>query len=121
MQSHRVVPAFDKGEADDLRLGLRGKAATFQQLAFEGREEALAHRIVVGVADRSHRRPHTGFPATFAECQRRILGGINWSSQHNREECCDGRETAVGSSSVRRMGAKVAAPSSWSPLTVMPG
>src|ERR1700675_5088571 len=25
-------------------------------------------------------------------------GGINWSSQHNREECCDGRETAVGSS-----------------------
>jgi hypothetical protein len=27
-----------------------------------------------------------------------VLGGINWSSQHNREECCDGRETAVGSS-----------------------
>ena len=27
-----------------------------------------------------------------------ILGGINWSSQHNREEGCDGRETAVGSS-----------------------
>ena len=25
-------------------------------------------------------------------------GGINWWSQHNREECCDGRETAVGSS-----------------------
>ena len=27
-----------------------------------------------------------------------IRGGINWSSQHNREEGCDGRETAVGSS-----------------------
>src|SRR5260370_19701603 len=27
-----------------------------------------------------------------------IVGGINWSSQHNRKECCDGRETAVGSS-----------------------
>src|ERR1700724_998766 len=76
MQSHRVVPAFDKGEAGDLRLGLRRKAATFQQLAFEGREEALAHRIVVGVADRSHRRPHTGFLATFAECQRRILAAL---------------------------------------------
>ena len=25
-------------------------------------------------------------------------GGFNWSSQHHREECCDGRETAVGSS-----------------------
>jgi putative transposase len=25
-------------------------------------------------------------------------GGIKWSSQHNREEWCDGRETAVGSS-----------------------
>jgi putative transposase len=23
-------------------------------------------------------------------------GGIKWSSQHSREECCDGRETAVG-------------------------
>jgi hypothetical protein len=27
-----------------------------------------------------------------------VLGGFNWSSQHHREECCDGRETAVGSS-----------------------
>src|SRR5271169_2577244 len=30
-------------------------------------------------------------------------GGINWSSQHNREECCDGRETAVGSSVARQV------------------
>jgi hypothetical protein len=29
---------------------------------------------------------------------RTVLGGINWSSPHNREKCCDGRATAVGSS-----------------------
>jgi phage terminase large subunit-like protein len=29
---------------------------------------------------------------------RRSLGGFKQSSQHHREECCDGRETAVGSS-----------------------
>ncbi len=31
----------------------------------------------------------------FAE---RMDGEINWSSEHNREKCCDGGETAVGSS-----------------------
>src|SRR6266446_5361461 len=76
MQPRRVVPAFDEAEAGHLRLGLRRKAATLQQLAFEGREEALAHRVVVGVADRSHRRPHAGFLAAFAECQRGILAAL---------------------------------------------
>ena len=49
MQPRRVVPAFDEAEAGNLRLGLRRKAAAFQQLAFKGREEAFAHRVVVGV------------------------------------------------------------------------
>src|ERR1700736_1257321 len=76
MQPRRVVPAFDEAEASGLRLGLRRKAAAFQQLAFESREEALAHRVVVGVADRSHRWPHAGFVAAFAECQRRVLAAL---------------------------------------------
>jgi malonate transporter and related proteins len=35
---------------------------------------------------------------TLDIAERGSQGGINWSSQHNREECSDGRETAVGSS-----------------------
>src|SRR5712675_1051948 len=99
MQSHRVVPAFDKGEADDLRLGLRRKAATFQQLAFEGREEALAHRIVVGVADRSHRRPHTG-----------TSGPMKWSPQ----------EDSNSPFRVRSPDARSAGGGNWSRLPVLP-
>src|SRR6266550_4623422 len=76
MEPRRVVPAFDEAEAGDFRLGLRGKAMAFQQLAFESGEEAFAHRVVIGVADRSHRRPHAGFLAAFAECQRRILAAL---------------------------------------------
>src|SRR5271170_2780457 len=41
------------------------------------------------------RRPAAGL---IHHSDRGSQGGINWSSQHNREECCDGRETAVGSS-----------------------
>src|ERR1700686_2983508 len=101
MQPRRVVPAFDEAEAGDLRRGLRRKAAAFEQLAFEGREEALAHRVVVGVADRSHRWPHAGFLAAFAECQRRVVGGINWSSQQNPSTA------AMRSGSVARGGMPV--------------
>jgi DNA replication protein DnaC len=45
---------------------------------------------------KSHLAAALGF--ALVENGWRVLGGINWSSQHNREECCDGRETAVGSS-----------------------
>jgi hypothetical protein len=37
--------------------------APAQQLAFERREEALAHRVVESVADRAHRGAHAGFLA----------------------------------------------------------
>jgi len=54
MQPRRVGPAFDEAEAGDLRLGLRRKAAAFQQLAFEGREEPVGHggvHAAAGAAD----------------------------------------------------------------------
>jgi putative transposase len=41
------------------------------------------------------RRPAAGL---IHHSDRGSQGGINWSSQHHREKCCDGRETAVGSS-----------------------
>jgi hypothetical protein len=45
---------------------------------------------------KSHLAAALGF--ALVENGWRVLGGINWSSQHNRGECCDGRKTAVGSS-----------------------
>jgi hypothetical protein len=38
-----------------------------QQLTLEGREEALAQGVVVGVADAAHRRPDTGITTPVAE------------------------------------------------------
>ena len=49
MQADRVVPALDKAEAGHSCLGLGCEPATVEQLAFERREEALAHGVVVGV------------------------------------------------------------------------
>jgi transposase InsO family protein len=71
----------------------------------------LFTRKVVGWAMRDHMRAELTIAALTMAIQRQrpgaglihhsdrgSQGGINWSSQHNREECCDGRETAVGSS-----------------------
>ena len=67
-------------------------------------------RKIVGWAMANHLRAELVLDAMeMAVAQRRpkdvihhsdqgSQGGINWSSQHNREEGCDGRETAVGSS-----------------------
>jgi putative transposase len=41
------------------------------------------------------RRPAAGL---IHHSDRGSQGGFKQSSQHHREECCDGRETAVGSS-----------------------
>ena len=54
MQPHRVVPTFDEAEAGHLGLDLGREPAALQQFAFERGEEALAHGVVVGIADRSH-------------------------------------------------------------------
>ena len=40
-------------------LGLRLEAVPREELAFESREEALAHGVVIGVPDRTHRGAHT--------------------------------------------------------------
>src|SRR5208282_4997785 len=58
-----VVPALDELEHCHARLDLGPKAAAGEQLALQGREEALAHRVVEAIADRAHRRGHPGFAA----------------------------------------------------------
>src|SRR4029077_2123878 len=68
-----TVEAFDELKDGHPRLAVRSKATPIDQLAFEGGEETLAHRIVVGVADRACRWTNAGFLAASAESDRRIL------------------------------------------------
>src|SRR5439155_6250467 len=82
MTPARMIETLDEREYGDARFSLRLEPAPVEQLAFERGEEALRHRVVVGVADRSHRGPHAGLAATRAEGDRCVLGGFKWSLQH---------------------------------------
>ena len=72
MSPHRVVEALEVAEEGHAGLRPGVEAPAGEEFAFQGREEALGHGVVVGVTDRAHRRPHTrlaaaaaGRPATY--------------------------------------------------------
>jgi hypothetical protein len=67
MATVRVVPALDELEDRHARLDLALEAVAIDKFEFEGREEALAHRVVVGITDRAHRGSHARLAATLAE------------------------------------------------------
>src|SRR5208282_5165272 len=71
-----VVPALDELEQRHARIGWGLEAAAREQLAFQGREEALAHRVVEAIADRAHRRAHPGLATARAELDRGVLGAL---------------------------------------------
>src|SRR5690242_1511959 len=83
MATRWIVPAFDVAEDRHPGLGLRSKPSPCEQLAFQGCEEALAHGVIVRIADGSHGRSYAGLATTAAEGQSRILGGFKWSSQQD--------------------------------------
>lgn len=93
----RVVEAFD--ELDDrlagLVVSLERRAA--DQLALECGEEALTHGVVVAVADGSHRRPDSRFPASPAELDRGVLAALIGMMDH-----CRGRSLHDGHVERRR-------------------
>jgi hypothetical protein len=74
MPAARVVPAFNEVEDGQARLPLGTEPVAIEQLALEGREEALTQSVVVRVTDAIHRRPDSGFPTPLAEGDRRVLG-----------------------------------------------
>jgi hypothetical protein len=67
-----IVEAFDELKDGYPRLAVRSEATPIDEFAFEGGEETLAHRIVVGVADRLSRM-NASFLAAIAESDRRVL------------------------------------------------
>jgi hypothetical protein len=92
-----VVPAFDKVEESEARVGLGAEAFAIEQLALEGREEALTHGVVVGVAHTAHRRADAGVTTAPSEGERRVLGEFKRLSQHLiRGGCDDQTEAAFG-------------------------
>ena len=60
MASVWIVPGLDEVEHSHPRLGLIREAFAVDELGLERGEEALAHRVVIGVTDRAHRRPDVG-------------------------------------------------------------
>ena len=68
-----IVEAFDELKDGHARLGVGSEAMSVDQLAFEGGEETLAHRIVVGVADGAGGWTNPGLLAAIAESNRRVL------------------------------------------------
>ena len=71
-----IVEALDELEDGHARFGLRLEPAAIEKLALERGEEALRHRVVVGVADRAHRGPHAGLAAALAERDGGILRAL---------------------------------------------
>ena len=76
MSSMRAEPALDVIKNRHPGLGLRSEPAMIQQLAFQGREETLAHSVVVAVTDGVNRKPEFGFPASQAGGDRRVLAAL---------------------------------------------
>jgi hypothetical protein len=76
MPPMRVVPAFDEIENGKRSLALRCEVVFGKQLAFERCVEALAHRVIVTIADRSHRRRNAGFSAALSKGDRRVLRSL---------------------------------------------
>src|SRR5450631_1237385 len=73
MAPMRVIPTFDPLKNSHLRFGLAFESTAVQYLPLERSEKALRHRVVVGIADRSHRGHDTGLAAALAEGVARVL------------------------------------------------
>ena len=67
-----VVEALDEVEHGEFGFGAVDEARPIEQLAFERGEEALAHRVVVAVADRSHRRSDARVTTPASKGQRGV-------------------------------------------------
>ena len=72
----RVVLSLDEVEDRHTRLDLILEAGSIEELAFECGEEALAHRIVIRIADRAHRGPHAHLAASKSEGDGGVLAAL---------------------------------------------
>ena len=71
-----IVKALYEFEDSHARFSVRVEAMPIKQLTFECGEEALGHRVVVGVSDRTHGGANACLPTAFAELDRSILRAL---------------------------------------------
>ena len=72
----RVVPALDEVEDRDARLIVVTETSSIEQLAFQRGEEALAHRVVIAITARAHRRSDSGMATPYPELDRGVLAAV---------------------------------------------
>ncbi len=65
MTAPRVVPALDVGKQRKVRVGLGLETASVDQFAFQARDEAFRHRVVVRIPNAARGRAHAHLGATI--------------------------------------------------------
>ena len=71
-----VVEAFNEVEDRIFGFVVIPETCAVDQLALESGKEALAHRIVVAIADGSHGGTHSGLATSFAELNGCVLAAL---------------------------------------------
>jgi len=82
MAEGRVVRAFDELEDRGAGVARRAERHPIEEFALQRREEALAHRSVVAIADRAHRRPDVRVATAAPEFDRRVLAALVGMMNH---------------------------------------
>ena len=72
----RIVETLDVFEHRGFRLSVSFEVMSIQQLALKTCKEALGHRVVEAISDRSHRGTNPELFAAFAESDRGVLGAV---------------------------------------------
>jgi len=79
-----IVEPFDVLKEREPGGIARREAVACEQLAFEGGEETLRHRVVEAVAPAARRRDQTGVAQTLAEGEARVLAPLVRVVNHSR-------------------------------------
>ena len=72
----RIVPALDEVEDRKRCFALRIESVLYEKLALESSVKALAHCIIVAVADGTHGHRDAGLTASFSKSDRRVLRSV---------------------------------------------
>src|SRR2546428_1906144 len=91
MPALRIVEPFNEVEDRIASVIVIPERRPINQFALERGKEALAHRIVVAVTNRSHRRLHAGLAASLAKLDRGVLtsliGMMNDPRRRSLDDC----------------------------------
>ena len=79
MAPARAVPTHNPAEVRQTCLSLCLPTALGNQLALQTGKETLSHGVVIGIAHRAHRRPHTHLLAHIAKGNTGVLSEFNRS------------------------------------------